>query len=183
MGLRDHASADPGHHRDPVLRAFHCPFPDGRSTRWGGAGRGPAPLDGARLLRKGPQPPQGRPGHRARSRRPVSRRGRGAERAAGNRSFYRRRHLRNRPGSPRADSRRQRQTGASPLPRRGRLPRPDGHAEVALGARRGPHPEHACRRLHPGDHGPRRYRVHSPAPVRGLPRGRALRCPRPGRNR
>src|SRR5690606_29844846 len=45
MGERDHAAADPGGHRHPLLRTLHAALPHRRSPGGGGGRRGSAPLD------------------------------------------------------------------------------------------------------------------------------------------
>ncbi|MNO72234.1 hypothetical protein D3C76_631750 [compost metagenome] len=185
MGLGNHAAADPGRHRDGLLRPLHGRAAQRARPGRRAGGRGPAPVDRARLLQPRAQPAQDREaGGRAAWRRIPPRR-RAARRTPRHRPLHRRRHRQHLHGPARTDPRRQRQARAGPLSGRRRLSGRTEGGEAAMGRRRTLHPARAGQPLHPGDDGPRRHPLHpQQAQLPALPAAKRLpRAPARPRDR
>ena len=181
MALGDHAAADHGQGRDPLLSALRGTLADRPRPRRRGAGRGDGGLGRARLLRPRAASARLRAPCRPCARRPVPRHRRGPPGASGSRSLHLGRDRRDRLRPSRGGGRRQRRAGDGAPPRHRRTPAPrrEGHPRDDRGARAGG----PARRLRPGPDGPRRDRLHAAPPrLRPLSVARRLRGTK-GRNR
>ena len=179
VGLRNHASADAGRDRRPVLPAFHTAVSNGHGTRGRAARRGAAPVVRPWLLRAGAQ---SAPGGRDRPRASCGRGTAGLrrhQRTAGCRTLDGRRDPRPRLRPAPPDPRRQRQARAGALVRSRRLPRRGPRRGAAVAAERTRDARRRGPQLHPGDHGSRRNRLHARSPgLHGVPdRAALLRTP------
>ena len=89
LGQRDHAAADPGPDRDPVLGALDAALPDGARARGCAARRRPRGVGRARLLLARAQPQEGRGGGDRAVGGRIAEPGERAARGAGHRAVHR----------------------------------------------------------------------------------------------